>query len=148
MIITPIRFLVPPHYHRPVPTLPAPTPDDLFGPPAEPEAPAGPRPLADRLRPRTLEEVVGQDPRYIARRPVRFAVGDIGMADPQALAGWEAYGRRCSPEVRWLLAEVVVSLGTASKYDAHQTAYDAARALVKATGNLFGRSRGHHERPL
>jgi hypothetical protein len=99
MIITPIRFLVPPHYHRPVPTLPAPTPDDLFGPPAEPEAPAGPRPLADRLRPRTLEEVVGQDPRYIARRLVCFAVGDIGIADSQALAGWEAYGRRCSPEV-------------------------------------------------
>src|SRR5580700_3475163 len=40
---------------------PATTPDDLFGPPVEPEAPAGPRPLADRLRPRTLEEVVGQD---------------------------------------------------------------------------------------
>jgi len=37
------------------------TPDDLFGPPSAPEAPAGPRPLADRLRPRTLEEVVGQD---------------------------------------------------------------------------------------
>src|SRR5271167_793431 len=40
---------------------PTATPDDLFGPPPEPEAPAGPRPLADRLRPRTLEEVVGQD---------------------------------------------------------------------------------------
>src|SRR5579862_5055102 len=35
--------------------------DDLFGPAPEPEAPAGPRPLADRLRPRALEEVVGQD---------------------------------------------------------------------------------------
>jgi putative ATPase len=44
-----------------VPPQPAPTPDDLFGPPPEPETPAGPRPLADRLRPRTLEEVVGQD---------------------------------------------------------------------------------------
>jgi len=35
--------------------------EDLFGPPAESEAPAGPRPLADRLRPRSLVEVVGQD---------------------------------------------------------------------------------------
>ncbi len=39
----------------------SPTPDDLFGPPPAPETQAGPRPLADRLRPRTLEEVVGQD---------------------------------------------------------------------------------------
>ena len=35
--------------------------EDLFGPPKEPQAPAGPRPLADRLRPRSLDEVVGQD---------------------------------------------------------------------------------------
>src|SRR5277367_1980462 len=35
--------------------------DDMFGPPAEPAAPDGPRPLADRLRPRALDEVVGQD---------------------------------------------------------------------------------------
>jgi putative ATPase len=57
----PIRFAVPPHYHPTMPSQPSPTPDDLFGPPPEPEAPAGLRPLADRLRPRTLEEVVGQD---------------------------------------------------------------------------------------
>ena len=43
-----------------VPARPS-TADDLFGPPAEPEAPAGARPLADRLRPRSLDEVVGQD---------------------------------------------------------------------------------------
>src|SRR5579871_6603372 len=35
--------------------------EDLFGSPPGPEAPAGPRPLADRLRPRALDEVVGQD---------------------------------------------------------------------------------------
>ena len=35
--------------------------DDMFGPPAGPAAPDGPRPLADRLRPRALDEVVGQD---------------------------------------------------------------------------------------
>ena len=40
---------------------PSATSEDLFGPPAEPETPAGPRPLADRLRPRSLDEVVGQD---------------------------------------------------------------------------------------
>ena len=59
------RLGIPPRratpYLRRVSSKPAAAPDDLFGPPPAPEAPAGPRPLADRLRPRTLEEVVGQD---------------------------------------------------------------------------------------
>ena len=47
----------------------------------------------------------GEDPRYIARRLVRFAAEDIGMADPnalaQALAGWETYDAWVRPRANW-----------------------------------------------
>jgi putative ATPase len=83
----------------------------------------------------------GEDPRYIARRLVRFAAEDIGMADPhalpQALAGWETYERLGSPEGELALAQVVVYLGTAPKSNAVYTAYGAARAAAKATGSLM-----------
>jgi putative ATPase len=82
----------------------------------------------------------GEDPRYIARRLVRFAAEDVGMADPQALAmalaGWETYERLGSPEGELALAQVVVYLGTAPKSNAVYTAYSAARAAAKATGSL------------
>ena len=71
----------------------------------------------------------GEDPRYIARRLVRFAAEDIGMADPnaltQALAGWETYERLGSPEGELAIAQVVVYLGTAPKSNAVYTAFGA-----------------------
>src|SRR5271156_6149325 len=83
----------------------------------------------------------GEDPRYIARRLVRFAAEDIGIADPnaltQALAGWETYERLGSPEGELAIAQVVVYLGTAPKSNAVYTAYSAARASAKATGSLM-----------
>ncbi len=83
----------------------------------------------------------GEDPRYIARRLVRFAAEDIGMADPQALiqalAGWETYERLGSPEGELALAQVVIYLGTAPKSNAIYTALSAARAAAKATGSLM-----------
>jgi len=83
----------------------------------------------------------GEDPRFIARRLVRFAAEDIGMADPQALpqalAGWETYERLGSPEGELAIAQVVVYLGTAPKSNAVYTAFSAARAAAKATGSLM-----------
>ena len=83
----------------------------------------------------------GEDPRYIARRLVRFAAEDIGIADPnaltQALAGWETYERLGSPEGELAIAQVVIYLGTAPKSNAVYTAYSAARAAAKATGSLM-----------
>jgi hypothetical protein len=83
----------------------------------------------------------GEDPRYIARRLVRFAAEDIGMADPnaltQALAGWETYGELGSPEGELAIAQVVIYLGAAPKSNAIYTAYSAARASAKATGSLM-----------
>ncbi len=64
----------------------------------------------------------GEDPRYIARRLVRFAAEDVGMADPQALAqalaAWETYERLGSPEGELAIAQAVVYLGTAPKSNA------------------------------
>ncbi len=83
----------------------------------------------------------GEDPRYIARRLVRFAAEDIGMADPQALpqalAAWETYERLGSPEGELAIAQTVVYLGTAPKSNAVYTAYNEARAAAKQTGSLM-----------
>jgi putative ATPase len=83
----------------------------------------------------------GEDPRYIARRLVRFAAEDIGMADPnaltQALAGWETYERLGSPEGELAIAQVVIYLGTAPKSNAIYSAFGQARAAAKATGSLM-----------
>ena len=61
----------------------------------------------------------GQDPLYVARRLVRFASEDVGMADPAALqtalAAWSAYERLGSPEGELALAQAVVHLATAPK---------------------------------
>ncbi len=68
----------------------------------------------------------GEDPRYIARRLVRFASEDIGLADPQALvqalAAWEAYERLGSPEGDLALPRSSLYLGTAPKSNAAYTA--------------------------
>ena len=83
----------------------------------------------------------GEDPRYIARRLVRFASEDVGMADPQALpqalAGWEAYERLGSPEGDLALAQVVVYLGTAPKSNAVNRALGDALRAAKETGSLM-----------
>lgn len=83
----------------------------------------------------------GEDPRYIARRLVRFAAEDVGMADPnaltQALTGWETYERLGSPEGELAIAQVVIYLATAPKSNAIYTAYGAARAAAKSTGSLM-----------
>jgi len=83
----------------------------------------------------------GEDPRYIARRLVRFAAEDVGMADPQALsqalAAWETYERLGSPEGELAIAQAVVYLGTAPKSNALYAALGAARSAAKSTGSLM-----------
>jgi putative ATPase len=83
----------------------------------------------------------GEDPRYIARRLARFAVEDVGMADPaaltQALAAWESYERLGSPEGELAIAQAVVYLATAPKSNAAYVALSAARGAAKATGSLM-----------
>jgi putative ATPase len=82
----------------------------------------------------------GEDPRFIARRMIRMATEDIGLADPQALplaiAAAETYERLGSPEGELALAEAVVYLATAPKsnrvYVAWKAALDAARATPAA----------------
>ncbi|HEX2752505.1 MAG TPA: replication-associated recombination protein A [Alphaproteobacteria bacterium] len=83
----------------------------------------------------------GEDPRYIARRMVRMAVEDIGLADPQAiqmtLAAWETYERLGSPEGELALAQALVYLATAPKSNAAYTAYKSARRAASETGSLM-----------
>jgi putative ATPase len=83
----------------------------------------------------------GEDPRYIARRLVRFAVEDVGLADPaalpQALAAWEAYERLGSPEGELAIAQAVLYLGTAPKSNAAYVALGAAQRSARATGSLM-----------
>ena len=80
----------------------------------------------------------GVDPRYAARRLVRMASEDIGLADPRALRialdAAETYERLGSPEGELALAEAVVYLAVAPKSNAVYTAFKAARAFVKQDG--------------
>lgn len=82
----------------------------------------------------------GEDPTYIARRLTRFAVEDIGLADPQALpqalAAWDAYDRLGSPEGELALAQAVLYLATAPKSNAAYTALKAARTLARSSGSV------------
>lgn len=85
--------------------------------------------------------VGGEDPRYICRRLVRFAVEDIGLADPQALvqalAAWEAFERLGSPEGELAIVQSVIYLGTAPKSNAAYRAQGAAMATARASGSLM-----------
>ncbi|MGH6959271.1 MAG: replication-associated recombination protein A, partial [Dongiaceae bacterium] len=85
--------------------------------------------------------VGGEDPLYVARRLVRFAVEDVGLADPQALvqalAAWDTYERLGSPEGELALAQCVIFLGTAPKSNAAYTALSAANAAARETGSLM-----------
>jgi len=84
--------------------------------------------------------VAGEDPGYVARRLLRFAVEDVGLADPQALtqclAAWQAYERLGSPEGELALAQAVIYLGTAPKSNAAYKAYGAATRAARETGSL------------
>ncbi|MDW8371072.1 MAG: replication-associated recombination protein A [Geminicoccaceae bacterium] len=82
----------------------------------------------------------GEDPRYLARRIVRMASEDVGLADPQALplalAAAEAYERLGSPEGELALAEATVYLALAPKSNAVYLAYGAAMRAAKEKGSL------------
>ena len=83
----------------------------------------------------------GQDPMYIFRRLTRFAVEDVGLADPNALqiaiAAWSAYERLGSPEGDLALTQLVIYLGTAPKSVGNYRAQKAAYAAARATGSLM-----------
>jgi putative ATPase len=80
----------------------------------------------------------GVDPRYVARRMIRMAVEDIGLADPRALRlaldAADVYERLGSPEGELALAECLVYLAVAPKSNAVYVGYNEARALVRKDG--------------
>ncbi|MDR1207639.1 MAG: replication-associated recombination protein A [Rickettsiales bacterium] len=83
----------------------------------------------------------GQDPMYLFRRLTRFAMEDVGLADPNAmslaLSAWQIYERMGSPEGDLALTELVIYLGTAPKstgnYRAQSSAYRAAEQFGSLT---------------
>jgi putative ATPase len=83
----------------------------------------------------------GEDPRFLARRLVRMAVEDIGLADPQALiharAAADTYEQLGSPEGELALANCVIYLATAPKSNAAYVAYKAAVRAAKEGGSLM-----------
>ncbi len=83
----------------------------------------------------------GEDPLYIVRRLVRFAVEDIGLADPQALvqanAAKEAYDFLGSPEGELAIAQAVIYLGTAPKSNAGYMAYKSSVRDAAEHGSLM-----------
>jgi putative ATPase len=80
----------------------------------------------------------GAEPKYMARRMIRMAAEDIGLADPRALRlaldAAEVYERLGSPEGELALAECVVYLAVAPKSNAVYKAYKDVRKLIKADG--------------
>lgn len=82
----------------------------------------------------------GEDPLFLARRFIRMATEDIGLADPQALNialnGWQTYKMLGSPEGELALAEVLVYLALSPKSNAVYKAYGEARKLASDTGHL------------
>jgi len=83
----------------------------------------------------------GEDPLFLARRVVRMAVEDVGLADPQALiianAAKDAYDFLGSPEGELALAQAVIYVATAPKSNAAYMAYKAACALAREAGSLL-----------
>jgi putative ATPase len=81
----------------------------------------------------------GADARYVARRVVRMASEDIGLADPRALRlaldAAEAYERLGSPEGELALAQAVVYLAVAPKSNAVYKAYNALRSFIQQDGS-------------
>ena len=80
----------------------------------------------------------GADPRYLARRLVRMAWEDIGLADPRAMQlaneAAQTYERLGSPEGELAVAQAIIYLAVAPKSNAGYKAYKAARAWVKQDG--------------
>jgi len=83
----------------------------------------------------------GEDPLYLARRVVRMAVEDIGLADPQALvvanAAKDAYDFLGSPEGELAIAEAVIYMATAPKSNATYVAFGEAMRAAKEAGSLL-----------
>jgi putative ATPase len=83
----------------------------------------------------------GEDPLYLARRVVRMAVEDIGLADPQALtvanAAKDAYDFLGSPEGELAIAQAVIYLATAPKSNAAYVAFGAAMRAAREAGSLL-----------
>jgi putative ATPase len=84
--------------------------------------------------------VAGENPLFLARRLVRMAIEDIGLADPeavhQALAAKDAYDFLGSPEGELALAQAAIYLATAPKSNAAYAAFGAASRRAKETGSL------------
>jgi putative ATPase len=84
--------------------------------------------------------VAGEDPLFLARRIVRMAIEDVGLADPeavkQALAAKDTYDFLGSPEGELALAQAVVYVATAPKSNAIYNAYKLAMSRAKETGSL------------
>lgn len=82
----------------------------------------------------------GCDPSYLARRIVRMATEDVGLADPRALpmtlAAWDAFERMGSPEGELALANAVVYLALAPRSNAVYRAYGDVRTAIAETGSL------------
>ncbi len=82
----------------------------------------------------------GEDPQFLARRIVRMASEDIGLADPEALRialdAWNAFNRLGSPEGELALAGAVVYLALSPKSNSLYTAFNAAREIAKTTSHL------------
>ena len=83
----------------------------------------------------------GEDVKYIFRRLTRFAVEDVGLADPnaltQAVSAWDAYQRLGSPEGDLALAQLVVYLATAPKSIGVYRAWNQAMQAARETGSLM-----------
>jgi putative ATPase len=83
----------------------------------------------------------GEDPLYLARRVVRMAVEDVGLADPQALlvanAAKDAYDFLGSPEGELAIAQAVIYIATAPKSNAAYAAYGAAMRAAREAGSLL-----------
>ncbi|MFL5087178.1 MAG: replication-associated recombination protein A [Xanthobacteraceae bacterium] len=83
----------------------------------------------------------GEDPLYVARRVVRMAIEDVGLADPQALvvanAAKDAYDFLGSPEGELAIAQAVIYLATAPKSNAAYVAYGQAMTVAKQAGSLL-----------
>ncbi len=82
----------------------------------------------------------GEDPNYLARRIVRMAIEDIGLADPQALplslAAWQTYERLGSPEGELALAEMILYLALSPKSNAAYQAFKKAQKSARESSHL------------
>lgn len=83
----------------------------------------------------------GEDPQFLARRLIRIAIEDIGLADPQALGvslhAWEAFVQLGFPEAELALAQAAVYLALSPKSNALYIAFNQAKEQAKATSHLL-----------